>query len=112
MTGRPYTWDETGKGLQYNQRTPDEYNLRMRLEKKIRFGYNSMTAYVEVFNLLNHKVFHYSRTFQDERNVVIWEKQNDTIEDYTEYAPYITSQRLYIFNNEPRHYRLGLIFNF
>lgn len=112
MTGRPYTWDETGKGLQYNQRTPDEYNMRLRLEKKFRFGVNSVVGYFEIFNLLNHKVYHYSRTFQDERNVVIWETQQETIEDYTEYSPYITSQRLYIFNNEPRHYRLGFIFNF
>jgi len=112
MTGRPYTWDETGKGLQYNQRTPNEYDLRMRLEKKIRLGLNSVVAYCEAFNLLNYQAYHYSRTFQNDRNVVIWEKQRQTIKDYTEYAPYITSQELYIFNNQPRRYRLGLIFNF
>ena len=112
MTGRPYTWDETGKGLKFNQRTPEELDLRMRFEKKLRFRTNSVVAYFEAFNLLNYKVHHYSRTFQDERNVVIWETQRETIEDYTEYSPYNTSQRLYIFNNQPRHYRLGLIFNF
>ncbi len=112
MTGRPYTWDETGKGLRYNKRTPQEMNLRVRLEKKFRFGFNSIVAYFEGFNLLNDRVFHYNRTFNDERNVVIWEKQRETIKDYTEYAPYITSQRLHIYNNEPRHFRLGMIFNF
>lgn len=112
MTGRPYTWDETGQGLRFNQRTPKEYDLRFRLEKKLRMGNSVMTAYLEGFNLLNRKVYHYSRTFSDERNVVIWEKDRDNIQIYSQYAPYTTSQALYIFSNQPRHYRFGLIFDF
>lgn len=112
MTGRPYTWDESGQGLKFNQRTPDEYDLRIRLEKKIRFGKDYMTIYGEAFNVLNRQVYSYSRTFQNDRNIVRWEKDQENILIYDEYPPYVTSWKAYLLSNEPRHYRFGIIFNF
>lgn len=112
MSGRPYTWDETGRGLRYNQRTPTEKDMRMRIERRFRVGNTDVTAYAEGFNLLNDQVYHYSRTFDNDRNVVKWERDRDNIQVYTEYPPYFTSQRVYIMGNQPRHYRFGLIFNF
>ncbi len=111
MTGRPYTWDETGQGLKYNKRTPTEHDWRMRIQKKFRFGGTRMTWYFEGFNLLNEKVYHYSRIFADERETARYE-QGQNVLIYDEYAPYTTSQAIYVLNNEPRHYRMGLIFEF
>lgn len=111
MTGRPYTWDETGQGLKYNKRTPTEHEWKMRLQKKFRFGNTRMTCYLEGFNLLNEKVYQYSRTFNDQRETARWESgQNVLI--YDEYAPYTTSQAIYLLSNQPRHYRVGVIFQF
>ncbi len=112
MTGRPYTWDESGKGLKFNKRTPTEKDLRIRLEKGFRSKGTIVTAYAEAFNVLNDRVYHYTRTFRDERNTVKWEKDRQNIAVYTVYPPYYTSQAAYIYSNEPRHYRMGLIFNF
>ncbi len=111
MTGRPYTWDESGQGLKYNKRTPTEHEWKMRLQKKFVFGGTKMTLYVEGFNLLNEKVYNYSRTFNDERETARWE-QGQNVLIYNEYAPYTTSQAIYILSNQPRHYRMGIIFNF
>ncbi len=111
MTGRPYTWDESGQGLRYNKRTPTEHDWRMRLQKKFRFGGTRMTWYLEGFNLLNEKVYNYSRTFNDERETARWE-QGQNVLIYNEYAPYTTSQAIYLLSNQPRHYRMGVIFEF
>ena len=117
MSGRTYTWDETGLGLKYNKRTPTERNLRIRLEKKFRFGKQYVTFYGEAFNVLNEKVYQYSRTFNSfsssgRRNIVRWEKQRDEILTYDEYPPYVTSYAPFLLSNQPRHYRFGFIFNF
>lgn len=112
MSGRPYTWDATGRGLRFNQRSPFEKNMRMRIEKSFYLGSSRMTVYGEAFNILNDQVYNYSRTFRNDRNVVKWEKDRENIQIYTEYPPYFTSQRLYILSSQPRHYRMGLIFYF
>ncbi len=113
-TGRPYTYDESGEGLKFNKRTPTERELRVRLEKSLRFGNTRLTGYFEGFNLLNEKFWHYSRTFNDDRNVIRWETLPDRekilVED--QFAPYVTRQDVYLLRNEPRNYRLGLIFRF
>ncbi len=111
-TGRPFTYDASGQGLKFNQRTPVEQEWRLRFEKRIKFPNTRITAYFEVFNLLNEKFWHYSRTFTDERNVIRWETDRANILTDNEYAPYVSSQDLYLLRNQPRHYRLGLIFNF
>jgi outer membrane receptor protein involved in Fe transport len=113
-TGRPYTWDESGQGLKFNQRTPTENDLRLRIEKTFKLGLTGITGYFEVFNLLNEQFWHYSRTFNNDRNVVRWEtlenREDILIEDL--YTPYDTRQDVYLLRNEPRHYRLGLILKF
>ncbi len=113
-TGRPYTWDESGQGLKFNQRTPRENELRLRIEKGFDIAKTNMTLYFEGFNLLNEFTYSYSRTFNNDRNVVRWstlENQEDIlIEDF--YAPYVTRQDIYLLANEPRHYRIGVIFKF
>jgi len=112
FTGRPYTWDETGQGLRYNKRTPTERDLRVRLEKKIPFGRDAVVFYLEGFNLLNQEIYHYSRMFNSDENTVRWEKDRADVLTYKEYAPYATSQEVYLLNNQPRHFRLGMIFRF
>ena len=71
-----------------------------------------MTFYAEGFNLLNEMFYQYSRTFNDERNTPRWVNDRADILTYNEYEPYVTSQEVYLLRNEPRHYRLGLIFKF
>jgi len=112
ITGRPYTFDESGQGLKFNRRTPRERDWRMRLQKKLRISETTMTAYVEGFNLFNQRYFHYSRTFDDERETGRWHYNRDNILVYDQYVPYTTSQAIYLLRNEPRHFRIGAIFNF
>lgn len=111
-TGRPYTWDVTGQGLKYNKRTPTETDLRMRIEKTIKIGRTNFTLYGEGFNLLNNMVYNYSRTFNDERNTPKWELNKDNVLTYDEFAPFVTSQEIYLLSNQPRYFRLGIILNF
>jgi outer membrane receptor protein involved in Fe transport len=111
-TGRPYTYDETGQGLKFNKRTPEERELRLRIEKEIPVAGNEFTVYAEGYNLLNEKKWHYSRTFRDERNTVLWEKDRDNILTYSEFAPYMTSQEVYLLDNQPRYFRFGIIYSF
>jgi outer membrane receptor protein involved in Fe transport len=111
-SGRPYTWDDTGQGLKFNKRTPNENDLRMRLEKRFPVGQTNMTLYLEGFNLLNERVFHYSRTFDDERNTPKWENDRENILVYDEYYPYVTNQSIHLQTNLPRHFRLGLLIRF
>lgn len=111
-SGRPYTWDETGQGLKFNRRSPDEREWKLRIQKMFRFDLANVTVYAEGFNLLNEKFYHYSRTFDDERETARWHYDRENILIYNEYEPYTTSQGIYLLRNEPRHYRLGLIFNF
>ncbi len=111
-SGRPYTYDETGQGLKFNKRTPTENDLRMRIEKRIKLANTNLVIYGEGFNLLNEKVFHYSRTFDHDRNTPRWENDRDNILTYDEYFPYETSQEVYLLNNQPRHFRLGVVVKF
>ncbi len=112
QTGRPYTYDASGQGLKFNKRTPTEHDLKMRMEKRIRFDHSTLTFYLEGFNLLNEFVYRYSRTFNDERNTPKWELDRENILVYDEYKPFITSQELNIIGNTSRHFRLGLIYKF
>ena len=111
-SGRPFTFDETGQGLKFNQRTPTEKNLRLRVEKRFAIGQSTFSVYGEGFNLLEQKVYHYSRTFDDERNTARWMNDNENILVYDEYAPYVTRQDVYLIDNLPRHFRVGIKFNF
>ncbi|HNY90437.1 MAG TPA: TonB-dependent receptor [bacterium] len=115
-TGRPYTLppslDPFGQALKFSKRTPDERDWRIRLEKRFGSGRSSLTAYVEGFNMLNQKTWSYSRTFNHGRNTVRWHTDRANILTDDEFAPYVTGQELYLLTNEPRHFRMGMIFHF
>jgi outer membrane receptor protein involved in Fe transport len=122
-SGRPFTWDVTGQGLRFNQRTPDEHDLRIRLEKRFEIGQNTtLTAYAEAYNLLNRKAYNYSRIFSEDpqnRYRARWAEYdiegNITEEDFLtdiEFAPYVMSLDGYLIGNQPRHYRFGIILKF
>jgi len=117
LSGRPYTWDPSGEGLQFNRRTPTEHDLSMRLNKGITIGDTDAQLYFEAFNLLNDKVFHYTRTFEDATGT-----QNQFKEKYEtdrenllvgdQFAPLVTSLDGFLYGNQPRHYRFGLKLKF
>ena len=110
MSGRPFT--DPSQGKLYGERTPFERELRMRFEKGFRVKSNSMTFYVEGFNLLNEIKWNYSRTFANDYNTPRWFIDKDDILTYELYEPYVTSQDVYMIGNEPRHWRMGIIFKF
>lgn len=115
MSGRPFTWDASGQGLRYNLRTPEEQNLTARFEKVININSNEITVFVEGYNLLNEKVWHYSRTFSDSPDNVYRERYVDESTDVlieTEFSPYLTNLTPYLYSNSPRSFRFGLKLDF
>ncbi|MCB0265096.1 MAG: hypothetical protein KDH98_18265, partial [Calditrichaeota bacterium] len=112
MTGRPYTFDNTGQGLQFNQRTPNEKDWKMRIEKGIVIQKQQFNLYFEAFNLLNQGVFSYSRAFGDKETAEDWNLRNDIFLTEYENDPYNTSRGVYLVANQPRHYRFGMYLRF
>ncbi len=116
-SGRPFTWDPSGQGLQMNRRTPVENDLKLRLDKEVPFNNTKVKFYLEAFNVLNKKNFSYTRTFEDPQGGQNVFKQK-FIEDrenlltQTDFAPYFTSLDAYLYSNQPRHYRFGIEFGF
>ncbi|MFC1483426.1 TonB-dependent receptor domain-containing protein [Candidatus Neomarinimicrobiota bacterium] len=108
-SGRPYTWDEEGKGLKMNKRTPTEQELKIRVEKEFGIGRNPITLYAEIFNVLNDEFYSYSRTFDHARNTTNWENPDRDVLVYDLYPPYFSDQSVYLLRNQPRHIRLGLV---
>jgi len=116
-SGRPFTWDLSGQGLQMNLRTPTEHDLSIRLEKKILLRGTALKLYAEGFNVLNQRVFHYSRTFQDPQNEQNAFKERymtdrDNLLTQGDFAPYVTSLDGYLYGNMPRHFRFGMSVEF
>ncbi len=116
-SGRPFTWDPSGQGLQMNQRSPTEHDLRARLNKTVSINGTGAKFYAEAFNLLNKRFFNYGRTFQDpqgEQNTfkIRYMEDRENLLTQTEFAPYFTSLEGYLFGNQPRHYRFGIEFDF
>ncbi|MBT3750520.1 MAG: TonB-dependent receptor [Bacteroidetes bacterium] len=115
MSGRPFTWDASGQGLRFNLRTPEEQNLTARFEKVLSVSANRITAFFEGYNLLNDKVWHYSRTFSDSPDNVYRERYVDETTDVlteTEFSPYLTNLTPYLYSNSPRSFRFGLKLDF
>lgn len=110
-SGRPYTFLQDGSGL-LNKRTPNEAELRMRLEKNFRIGKSMLKIYMEGFNLLDEEIYHYSRTFNDERNTAKWELDRENILIYDQYPPFVTDQSVHLLTNLPRHFRFGVSYRF
>lgn len=109
-TGRPYT-DPENK-LLYSERTPDEREIRMRIEKGIMIGTARTTVYVEGYNLNNEYAWSYGRAFDNSYNTPRWKTDPENILTYELYAPYISSQDIYLLRNQPKHWRFGLIVKF
>jgi len=109
-TGRPYTDPETS--LLFTERTPDEREIRMRIEKEIEVNGSKATVYVEGYNLNNEYTWSYSRAFDNPYNTPRWKTDPDGILTYDLYEPYISSQDIYLLSNQPRHWRFGLIVKF
>lgn len=112
FSGRPYTFDLSGQGLRYNKRTPAEYDLRARLQKAVRLTGVNLNFYLEAYNLLNTKIYSYGYMFENDLNVTRYEQDFANIENYVQYAPYITSQAIPMYSNTPRNFRLGMIATF
>ena len=116
-SGRPFTYDLSGKGLQMNRRTPTEHNLSVRVEKKIGIGGMGLIVYLEGFNLLNKKIYNYTRVFQDPEDEVNvfrerYVEDEENITTQTDFSPYVTSLDGYLFSNYPRHFRFGVSVDF
>jgi len=109
-TGRPYT--DPDKYRLYTERTPEEREIRMRIEKEMKIGATRTTAYVEAYNLSNDYTWSYSRAFDNPYNTPRWKTDPDGILTYDIYEPYISSQDVYLLSNQPKHWRFGLIVKF
>lgn len=115
QTGRPFTYDETGQGLRNNRRTPDEHDLRLRIDKKFTVGKVDLGIYLEAFNVLNSKVYDYNNVFSespDNRYKSIYVKDRENLETDMLYAPYVTKIESFLYGNTPRHFRLGVNISF
>lgn len=115
QSGRPFTYDASGQGLRFNLRTPNENDLKIRIEKTILFGLTSLNIYLEGFNLLNEQVFDYDRTFSENPNnryraAYVEDNENLFVED--QFAPYTTNIESYLLGNQPRHFRFGVSLKF
>lgn len=116
-SGRPFTWDVSGQGLQMNVRTPEEHDLNIRIEKRFAIRAASFKIYMEVFNVLNHQVYYYSRVFEDPQNEQNIFKESymtdrDNLLTQDDFSPYVTSLDGYLYTNHPRHFRFGVSLKF
>lgn len=116
-SGRPFTWDQSGQALQMSQRTPNEENLKVRMEKIFHINETNMKFYIEIFNVLNQKVFSYSRVFESSSNsfnpfIERYMLDRENITTDVNFEPFVTSLDGYLYSNQPRYYRMGLSFEF
>lgn len=126
-SGRPYT--SSTNLLDINgRRTPTEQSLNLRVSKQVRkfFGANA-TFYVEVFNLLNEKIFNYNYLFATANKI----DQNPALERYEQYAwddpdygvlwyddqnedrsAYPVDHTFLLYQNQPRSFYFGFSLEF
>ncbi len=112
MSGRPYTYDEKGEGLKMNQRTPDEHDMKIRIQKGIRIGKYNVQIYLDGFNILNERVYSYGWVFNNKQHVQRYHQDPENFLYETEYAPYLRRWDYHFIQNKPRHFRLGLKLRF
>lgn len=123
-SGRPYTYTTTGEKLTNNKRTPMELNTDLKVSKRIRdfFGIDA-TAYLEVTNLFNEKIYNYTTVFQTvtatssqggtlNENVKKYETDRENLKYYDFNSPFLVNQEFLLYSNMPRSYYVGIIFNF
>ena len=113
-SGRPYTWDPSGSGLQYNERTPLETELRVKIEKAFKLKNTVLTVYFEGYNLLNSLIYNYSSIFSPtsesastDFNLTKYQQNPSSVRLYDEWSPYSTDQSINVISNRPRYFRLG-----
>ena len=123
-SGRPYTYDVGGLGVINNRRTPAEYNTDVKLSKRFTKLWGlGLTAYLEVFNLLNQKIYSYNTVFQSgsstsssgsniNRNIQIYETNKNALQYYDDFAPFLVDQTFLLYSNSPRSFQLGLVIDF
>lgn len=114
-SGRPFTWDATGQGLRYNQRTPNENDLQLRINKTFSIKNVNFNIYLEGYNILNEQHYNYNRTFSEGPENPYRQRYMENKEEIfteTEFAPYVTDIEAYLIGNQPRHFRLGVTVKF
>jgi outer membrane receptor protein involved in Fe transport len=114
MSGRPFTWDPNGLGLRMNERSPNEQELRCKIQKSIKFGDSSLKLYLEGFNLLNNVVWDYDEVFDPTgERIVFYEKDPSKKNYYVSETEDVYMKFLWsLYKNQPRHFRFGLIWEF
>ena len=121
LSGRPFTYDEKGLGLRMNKRTPNEHRLNFRIAKTFEIDNVKATFFFEGYNMLNYMVFNYDRVFGSMQGgefverYVKYESGEISLEEFltdNDFYPFITSLDAYLISNQPRHYRVGITFNF
>jgi outer membrane receptor protein involved in Fe transport len=125
-SGRPYTYDTQGLGELNNHRTPGEYNTNLKITRQFRnlFGL-SATFYLEVINLFDQKIYSYSAVFAntrssstgtitENRNIAKFENDPASLQYYenTNNPEMLADQTFMIYDNAPRSFNVGIIFNF
>lgn len=125
-SGRPYTYDDQGLGLLFNQRSPSEYSTKIKITKDIRkFIGSRMSLYVEVNNLFDQRILSYQAVFGNTRdNSSGNSTENKNIEKYfadkgsiryTEdinHLGFLVDQSFMIYENSPRSISVGMVINF
>ena len=118
QSGRPYTYDDSGLGVKFNKRTPVFHNVKLRMQKMLRFKQTRLSVYVEVYNLLNQRDYAYA-LFDNANAVTRWETYYDDDETndigdpmlFDDWDPLLYRQELIFLRNTPRYFKLGLIIN-
>lgn len=119
-SGRPYTPVVAGAaGSLFSKRTPTERDLRARIQKRFPFKSSDLIFYVEGYNLLNQFTYYYSRifaysanSFNNQANLSNYEASGKGVLTYNQYPPYYLSQAAALIQNEPIHFRVGVIYKF
>ena len=128
-SGRPYTYKPLStSGEWMNMRSPAEYNTDIKISKRIKdFNGTTLTAYAEVFNVFNNKIYNYNYLFQAslaaDNNSIIqrylassdWGSP-DGLLYYSQQSAYNkglgVDQSFIIYSNQPRSAWFGLSVEF
>jgi len=123
-SGRPYSDPSGGTLTKFNLRSPNYYDLKMRVQKSFMVGTVKYTAYVEGYNLINFKEYSYDAIFdqknmQDallrwndgERESLVWYNpiyRESVDREIASKQRYLFSASRDIYDNQPAYFRLGL----
>ncbi|TSA23317.1 TonB-dependent receptor [bacterium] len=123
-SGRPYSDPSGGTLTMFNMRSPNYYDLRIRMQKSFKVGTAKYTAYAEGYNLINFKEYSYDaifdqRNMQDallrwndgERESLVWynPKYRESVDrEIASKQRYLYSTAAQIYDNQPAYFRIGL----